>query len=139
MDSRTRGGCGISPPGTGKGNGRRLAGQRGCLGTQMETEGFLVPQDHDVILSFSKRAWTGCAEKGGVPNSWLRVDTARVRPYSPGRPAHRAWGMGRGARSRSPDEAPAGDDLGVAVIDGLTLQAQRVALYTAVPWEGKRA
>lgn len=39
-------------------------------------------------------------------------------------------------RPRAPDEAPAGDDLRVAVVDGLPLQAQRVPFHTAVPWKG---
>lgn len=38
--------------------------------------------------------------------------------------------------SRLPDEAPPGDDFSMAVIDRLSLQAQRVTFHTAIPWEG---
>lgn len=38
--------------------------------------------------------------------------------------------------SYSPDEASPGDDFSMAVIDSLSLQAERVPFHTAIPWEG---
>lgn len=118
------------PTSTGKGNGRSLAGQRGCLQASRWTlKASWSLRTMRSFLYFSKRAWAGFAKKGGVPKSRLPVDTARVTAASTRAPCPSGVGC-------LPDEAPAGDDLGVAVVDGLALQAQRVPLHTAVPWEG---
>lgn len=44
-------------------------------------------------------------------------------------------GQGLGGGGGSPDETSPGDDLGVAVIDCLSLETKRVALHTSIPWE----
>lgn len=113
------------------------------LGPHVEVKGFLVPKDQEVIVLL-KRVWGRVerkressqrqADKRMQPGSQAQRD-GQAQAVAAGLPCHGGWGA-QSHRCPSPDEASAGHNLCMAVVDGLALQAERVPFHTAVPWDG---